>query len=83
MSEPNPAVDALAAYSRLVQFADKLFLATEELDGFGGIAAVAGGWSPAKQEKVAAMLKSARDALNAQLNQLQGLKQRQVRRPER
>ena len=83
MSEPNPAVDARAAYSRLVQFADKLFLASEELEHLGGVSAVAVGWTPSQLEKAAAVLKSARDALTTPLDDLQALKQRRVRRPGR
>jgi hypothetical protein len=76
MSEPKPAVDANAAYSRLLNAADRLFLAVEELEHHGGIAAVAAGWTPAKLDKTAAVLKSARAALDGQVAALKALRRR-------
>src|SRR4051794_11227128 len=81
MSEPKPAPDAAAAWSRLVTAADRVFLASEELDQHGGIGAVAGGWTPARIEKAAASLQSARDALDGQIAALKALKK--VRGPRK
>lgn len=79
-SDPNPDAtpDAQKAYSRLVQYSDRVFEAAEDLNQAGGIRVVAAGWTPKAVERAAAVLKAARDSIDAQLSQLKA-----VRRPRR
>jgi hypothetical protein len=84
VSEPKPPADAQGAYARLVTYADRIFLAVEELEQYGGMKAVGSGWTAAKLGKAAAVLRSARDALEVPLREIKELSRRPpARRPRR
>jgi len=82
MSEPKPPANAQGAYARLITYADRIFLAVEELEQHGGMKAVGHSWTAAKLAKTAAVLKSARDALEGPLREIKELGRRtEGRRP--
>ncbi len=63
---PEPPPDLQAAHTRVVQFADKLFAALEDLRAAGGLARLAAGNSKAA-ERAAQVLKSARGMIDGEL----------------
>jgi hypothetical protein len=78
MTEPTP--DPQAAYSRIVNAADKLFTAVADLEAAGGMARLAAGWTPKARDRAAVVLKSSRDALDGQLATLKALNRGPVKR---
>jgi hypothetical protein len=72
--KPKPDSDAVnTAYSRLIQYADKLFEAAVDLEAGGGISQIANLWKPKAIDRAANVLTSARDALDEQLEAINGL----------
>jgi hypothetical protein len=78
MTEPvSSQVDAAAVnktYSRVLTHADRLFEALAELETSGGLKGLARQMRPASLERLTSVLKSIRQSIDGQLQQVKGLR---------
>lgn len=73
---PEPPPDPHSAHSRVLQFADKLFVALADLEAAGGMSRLASELKPAAVDRTAQALKSTRQAIDDQLAALKASRRR-------
>ena len=82
MTDPN-ASELEAHLQRALLYADRLFLALEEVEARGGLASALAGRRPQSRDEVLARLRSARDQLAAALGPVDRAPPRPARPPLR